>query len=276
MRKFNRYLSEYGLIAVVLLLSLTGFWDIYFGEDAKPSPYHHLHVITNFIWMFLLLLQLRLIESNNFRLHRKVGLSVLVVAPLLVATTALLSVHSAHKGLVSGRGDFLIVQNVGVTLELGLLILLAFILRRRRKLHGSFLLSTAILFMGIALFFTLLSFVPMFKIDGPETFYRFGTAAAAGQAICLIVGFLFFIKDWRNGWPLLLAGVFFPLNEWIRSSLSGRNLIEPLTEVVGSMSQSLTFVGTFAVVLALLAATGIRSAKPARNKRSESTAAESA
>ena len=274
MRKFNRYLAEYGLIAVVLLLSLTGFWDIYFGEDANPSPYHHLHVITNFIWMFLLLWQLRLAGSADFRLHRKVGLSVLAVAPLLVATTAMLSVHSAHKGLVSGRGDFLIVQNVGVTLELGLLILLAFILRKRRKLHGSFLMSTAILFMGIALFFTLLSFMPMFKIDGPETFYRFGTAAATGQAICLIVGFLFLIKDWRHGWPLLLAAAFFPLNEWIRSFLDGRNLITPLTEVVGSMSQSLTFVGTFAVVLASLAATGIRSAKPARNERRESMAAE--
>ena len=274
MKKFDRYLFDYALIAVVLLLSVTGFWQIYFGDDARPTPYHHLHVLTTFVWMFLLLWQLRLIGRNDFRLHRKAGISVLIAAPLLVASTALLSVHSAHKGLVSGRGDFLIVQNVGVTLEMGLLIVLAFVLRKRRKLHGSFLMSTAILFMGIALFFTLLSFVPMFEIDGPETFYRFGTAAATGQVVCLIVGFLFVIRDWRNGWPMLLAALFFGLNGWIRSTLSDRNLITPLTEVVGSMSQPLTFVGTFAVLLSLLIATGIRPAKPAPSARREPTAVE--
>jgi hypothetical protein len=150
-----------------------------------------------------------------------------------------------------------------VTLQLGLLILLAFVLRKRRKLHGSFILSTAILFMGIALFFTLISFVPPFKIEGPETFYRFQTAALAGQATCLVVGFLFFVKDFRNGWPFLLAGSFFVLNEFIRSLLTKSKLIEPLTEFVGSMNQAFTFVGSFAVLLALLAATGIRSTRKA-------------
>lgn len=65
------------------------------------------------------------------------GLAVLIIAPLIFATTALLTVHSAHKGLVSGQGDALIVQNVMVTLELGMLILLAFVLRKHRLLHGA-------------------------------------------------------------------------------------------------------------------------------------------
>ena len=253
MKYFNQYFFEFLFIAIVMLLSITGFWNIFFGVDSDPNPYHHLHVITNFIWLFLLLCQLSLIGQNKYRNHRKVGLSILVIGPLLVATTALLSVHSAHKGLVSGQGDFLIVQNVMVTLELGLIMLLAFILRKRRKLHGSFLLSTAILFMGIALFFTLISFVPAFKIEGPETFYRFETAATTSRYICLIVGFLFFIKDFRNGWPLLLVSSFFTLNELIKSFLAKHNFIEPLTEFVGSMSQIFTFIGSFAVLSALLA-----------------------
>ena len=86
------------------------------------------------------------------------------VGPLLFASVALMSVHSAYKGLTSGQGDFLIVQNVMVTIETGFFILLAFIFKKQRKLHGAFLISTVILFMGIALFFTLISFVPQFKI----------------------------------------------------------------------------------------------------------------
>ena len=261
MKSVKKHLFEHLLIAATMLLSVLGFWNIYLGENAAPNPYHHLHVVTDFIWLFLLLYQLSLIGSKRYGDHRRVGLAVLVVGPLLFATTALLSVHSAHKGLVSGQGDFLIVQNVMVTLQLGLLILLAFVLRKRRKLHGSFILSTAVLFMGIALFFTLISFVPRFKIEGPETFYRFQTAAVAGQATCLVVGFLFFVRDFRNGWPYLLAGSFFVLNEFIRSSLTKNKLIGPLTEFVGSMNQAFTFVGSFAVLLALLAATGIRGAR---------------
>lgn len=261
MKGVKHYFFEYLLIASTMLLSVSGFWDIYLGENAAPNPYHHLHAATNFLWLFLLLYQLSLIGSRRYGDHRRVGLAVLVIAPLLVATTALLTVHSAHKGLVSGQGDVLIVQNVMGTLELGVLILLAFVLRKRRKLHGAFLLSTALLFMGVALFFTLISFVPHYKIEGPETLYRFESAVRAGQATSLVVGLLFFVKDFRYGWPFVLAGSSLVLNEVIRSSLTKNNLIEPLTEFVGSMNQGVTFVGSFAVLLVSLATTGMLSGR---------------
>lgn len=258
MKSVSRYFLEYLLIAAVALISVLGFWDIYFGADSDPQPHHHLHVVTAFLWMGLLMFQLTLIARGSYATHRKVGLVVLVAGPLLVATTAMLSVHSAHRGLVSGDGDFLIVQNVMGVLELGLLIFLAFLLKKHRKLHASFLLSTTIPFMGVALFFALISFYPAFKIEGPETFYRFTTAAITGQAITLAVGILFFVKDFKNGWPFLLASLFFVLNEVIRSLLTSYELIDPLTEFVGSMSKPFTFIGAFAVLLLLLIATGLR------------------
>ncbi len=262
MKGLRPYLLEYLLITVTALVSVLGFWEIYFGEDAAPNPFHHLHVVTNAIWLGLLLYQLNLIINKRIGDHRRVGLAVLGLAPLLVASTALLSVRSAHKGIVSGEGDFLIIQNVGVTLEVAVLILLGFVLRKRRKLHAAFLMSTCIMFMGIALFFTLISFVPQFRIEGPETFYRFGTAAMTGQAICLVVALIFLIKDYRNNWPLMLAAVFFLLNEVVRATLEKNELIGPLTAFVGSMNQPLTFVGSFVLLLGLLAATGVRSSAP--------------
>lgn len=150
------------------------------------------------------------------------------------------------------------------TLELGVLIFLAFLLKDRRKLHGSLLLSTTILFMGIALFFAMISFVPLFRIEGPETFYRFAMAGMTGQVICVAVGLLFFIRDRRNGWPFLLAGSCFTANDAIRSVLTRFDLIDPLTEVVGSMSQPLTFIATFALFFTLLAATALPAARQPR------------
>ena len=264
MKRIGHYSLEFGLIAAVILIMALGFWDIYFGADADAQPHHHLHITTVFIWIGLLLTQLTLMAKGSYQMHRKVGLAVLVAAPLLVATSAMLSVHSAHKGVVSGEGDFLIVQNVMVTLELGLLIFLAFLLKNRRKLHGSLLLSTTILFMGIALFFVMISFVPQFRIEGPETFYRFQMAAITGQVICVVVGFLFFIRDRRNGWPFLVAGLCFFLNEAIRSLLTSFGLIDRLTEIVGSMSQPLMFVATFSLLFSLLATTALPAVRKPR------------
>jgi hypothetical protein len=261
MKTAKPYFFEHVLIAAAMLLTVTGFWDIYLGENAAPNAYQHLHVITDFIWLFLLWYQLSLLGDKRYGDHRSVGLAVLVMGPLLFATTALLSVHSAHKGFVSGEGDALMVQNVMGTIELGLLILLAFVLRKRRQLHGAFLMSTVILFMGIALFFSLISWVPQFRIEGPETFHRFQDAAVTGQGICLVVGVLFVVKDFRNGWPYLLAGLFFVLNEVVRSWLAKNQLIEPITEFVGSLSQPVTFAGSFVLLLGLLAATGMLKAR---------------
>ncbi len=257
MENFKKYIFEYLLLLIVILLSIAGFWNIYFGVDANPTPYQNFHVITIFIWLFLLVYQLSLIGTKKQLLHRKVGLSILFFGPLLVAATALLSVHSAHKGMVSGQGDILIVQNVMGTLELGFVILLAFILKKRRKLHGAFLLSTAVLFMGIALFFTLISFVPQFKIEGPETFYRFATAAATARYICLFIGLLFFLKDRTTGWAILLVSSFFTLNEYINTLLIKHSFIQPLTEFVGSFNELITFLGSFIVLLILLTFTVI-------------------
>jgi hypothetical protein len=265
MKNFKIYIFEYLLLLIAILLSIAGFWSIYFGVDANPNLYHHLHVITIFIWLFLLLYQLSLIGTKKQILHRKIGLSILFFGPLLVATTALLSVHSAHKGVVSGQGDILIVQNVMGTLELGFIILLAFVLKKKRKLHGAFLLSTALLFIGIALFFTLISFVPQFKIEGPETFYRFATAGATGRYNCLSIGFLFFLKDRRSGWVLLLVGSFFTLNDYITTLLINHNLIQPLTNSIGSFKELITFFGSFIILLILLTFTVMPNKRRAAN-----------
>jgi hypothetical protein len=264
MARMGRYIPEFGLIAAVAVISVLGFWEIYFGAGSAARSHHNLHLATDFIWLSLLLTQLTLLARGSYASHRKVGLAVLVIAPLLVATTAMLSVRSAHEGLVSGKGDFLIVQNVMVTLELGLIIALAFVLKTRRQLHGALLMSTAILFMGIALFFALISFAPPFKIEGPATFYRFQTAAMTGQVICLVVGLLFVLRDRRTGWPYVAAAACFLLNEAIRALLTRFDLIDPLTEIVGSMSQPLTFLASFVLLSLLLAATALPRARQPR------------
>jgi peptidoglycan biosynthesis protein MviN/MurJ (putative lipid II flippase) len=99
----RRYLPEQILLWAAMVLTPTGFWNIYFAPNADPTQLHHAHVLTISIWLSMLLYQLKLVRENRYQDHRKVGLAVLILAPLLVATAALLSVHSAHSSFESAE-----------------------------------------------------------------------------------------------------------------------------------------------------------------------------
>ncbi len=261
MNNLKRYRFEYALIIGAMVLSVTGFWSVFFGPEAKPNAYHFFHVITVFVWLFLILYQLSLIGKKQVWGHKQIGLSILFFAPLLVATTAVMTVHSANKGVISGRGDPLFLQNVMGTFELAVLILLAFVFRKKRAVHGAFLLSTVLAFAGVAMFFSLLAFVPYFKIEGPETFYKFAIAAITGLVFRIILGLVFFLKDRRNNWPMLLASLFPPLSIGIGGIFNSYGLIQPATAFVGSFNEIITFGGSFVIMLVLLLLAGILDKK---------------
>jgi hypothetical protein len=104
------------------------------------------------------------------------------------------------------------------------------------------MLSSTLLFLGIALFFAFISYVPKFRIEGPDTFHRF---AEAGQVIFLIIlaiGLLFFLKQWRTGWPWLLASLLFTLNGWLPGFLERTGRAKPYTDLVASIGRVPAFV----------------------------------
>lgn len=248
----GQYSLEIVFLLLVIALSLAGFSSLYLGDRAAPNAYHHLHVATSLGWLLLLLGQLLLVRRRRFDLHRTIGLSIFAAGPLLVASLALLTVHSAAKDAVAGRADFMVVQNVTVALEVALLVLLAFVLRRNRPVHGALLMGTALLFMGIALFFTLTSFVPGFRIEGPETFHRFAKAAEASAYAGGVVGLLFFLRNRRTGWPWLLAGSFFFLNGFLQMLVATSGNSKPLTLLVAAIGRAPAFGLGLAIFVALL------------------------
>ncbi len=255
MGQYKRYAAEFLLVGTTMVVGVLGFGNIYLGAAADPQPHHHLHVVATYLWMGLLLTQLVLLARGSRAKHRRLGLAVLAAGPLLVASAAMLTVHSADRALVSGEEDFLIVQNVLGTWWLALILFLAFALKKRRKVHGALLSSTLILLLGPALFFVLISFAPPFRIEGPETFYRFQTAALTGQGIILAAVLFLFLQDRRNNWAYPFAAAAFLLGEAIKACLTRLDLIDLLTRIVAAPSESLAFVVTFAIVAASLAAT---------------------
>ena len=243
MTNFKKYIFEYLLILTTIILTVSGFWNIFFSADAKPNSYQIFHVIVILSWLFLMLYQLSLIGNKQGIKHQRVGLSILFFGPLLCAQAVLLAIQSAHRGLVSGEGDFMIVQNSLAPIELGLIILLAFILKKRRKIHAAFLISTVVFMLGISIFFLLLAVAP--ELIGYAMY------------ITLFVGILFILKDRKNGWPILVSSSFFIINDFIYLILNEQVLIQPLTTFVGSLKQLISFIVSFIILLFLLIFTGI-------------------
>lgn len=236
----------------MIALSLTGFSSLLLGGRAQPGAHHILHIVTSLGWLLLLSTQLVVIRQQRFDLHRSIGLSIFVAAPILIASLVMLCAHSAAKDAAVGRADAMVVQNVMVTLELALLVLLALALRKNRTLHGALMLSTAVLFLGIALFFTLISFVPGYRIEGPDTFHRFAKAAQATAYAGGIVGLLFFLRNPRTGWPWLLAGSFFLLNGFVQLLVARAGNTKPLTALVATIAPGPAFTAALLIFALLL------------------------
>jgi uncharacterized membrane protein len=248
----QKHTLEFVFLLMVIAVSLVGFSSLSLSENTELSPYHFLHISTSLAWLLLLLSQLVLIRQNSFRRHRAIGKSIFIAGPLLVSSLMFLSVHSAAKVAVAGKADELLVQNVMTTVEIALLVFLAFVLRRNRDVHASFLMSTALVFMGIALFFTFISYVPRFKIEGPETFSRFAEAGQTISIIIFLIGLLFFLKDWRTGWPWIIAASFFSLNGFLQVYLDSTGRTESLTQLVASIGRAPAFGATLLIFGALL------------------------
>jgi hypothetical protein len=247
------YALEIVFLVVVLAVSLVGFSSLYTGEQTGPDAYQSLHIVTSLAWLLLLLGQLVLLGQRRFARHRLVGTSIFVAGPVLVASVSLLTVHSAAKDAIAGRADTLVVQNVAFTLEVALLVLLAFLLRHNRKVHGSLLLSTALMFMVIALFFTLISYVPGYRADGSGTPPHFAEAGQTSALMGAVVGLLFFLTRWRTGWPWLLTSVFFLVDGYVQFLVAQADRTKALTVLVASIGRAPAFVLGLTIFAALLA-----------------------
>lgn len=70
----------------LLAIALVGFWGSYFSRLADNNLVRHAHAVTAFTWILLLLVQAWLMRRRLVPLHRKLGHSSLVLAPLFVAS----------------------------------------------------------------------------------------------------------------------------------------------------------------------------------------------
>lgn len=164
---------------------LTVFWGfapsfylLKFYEDAKPlSRPLILHGIVFSIWVLLYALQVFLIGSKRYGLHKRLGIFGLLVMILMVPSGMFPVVYKAHAGLVgiddAGHNVFRLFSGY-------VLFALALVYRKKGFLHKRFILGCMVMLMSAAIFRISLDF-------GMENNQVFNKGFQVLPAMCLFI-----------------------------------------------------------------------------------------
>lgn len=132
--------------AALLAMAVFAFWPSYFSRPSAATAYMHVHVVVMALWMALLVIQPFLIRARRNALHRRLGKSAFLLAPLAVVT-ALLLAHSRLAPLGAAELAevapfvYLPLQAAGL---FGLTAGLALLHRKSPALHARYMICTSL------------------------------------------------------------------------------------------------------------------------------------
>ncbi len=181
--------------AAVIAFAKTFFAGVTFSGKSLTDLLRA-HTALMVLWLLMLIAQAWFIRTKRFRLHRWVGRSSYMIAPLIIllglATLHELLNHTPGGVPIEGpEGSRLSVLGFGQMLAFGISWGLAIVYRRQTPLHVRFIISTAFAVATAIVFRIFLTWVP-----GVGTF----DAAVAGNCGVLSLLLLVLIAmDWRMG-----------------------------------------------------------------------------
>ncbi|WHU04284.1 hypothetical protein [Sphingomonas sp. NIBR02145] len=168
------------------------FWPGYWGQLSRAPFALHAHGITATAWLILLTMQSWAITARKFAWHRASGLATFIVLPLFAAAGPL-----ALQGMAvlwstradpfhSAYGSRLVIADMIAGPSVVILVVYAFLHRRRVEAHASAMLATALLVLP-PIIGRLFPAVPGFPHGGWAGFAGFRLAFQLAEAITLII-----------------------------------------------------------------------------------------
>jgi len=193
---------------LAIAVTLIGFWRTFFAIQPSVDLAHQLHGWTATGWLVLVLAQATLIRRRNYRLHRILGWSSLVLFTLLLASAwRMLAIMLAGKSAIPVPYDFAKLFALSDITAVPLMIIAyvaAIVLRKDRHVHSRLISVTLLagLLPAIARMFNLIWTGPEGLIFAMHPSYLF---------VLIVLGAAIFV-DWRKGvlrWPFPFAFAWF-------------------------------------------------------------------
>lgn len=139
-------------VAVLLAAATYVFWPGFLARLGEYGFAHHLHGVTAFAWMLLLIAQSILVDRREIAWHRRLGRVALVLIPLFTAANFMV-VHelaASPRKFAQVFGAPLVFVDLVSAFAFAGFCWAALAHRRDPRLHGGFLLATsALLVMAV-------------------------------------------------------------------------------------------------------------------------------
>jgi hypothetical protein len=204
------YRHAWLFIVALIAATVFAFWRTYFGMLSSAPAGFHVHGITATLWMLLVLAQSWTPHHRQMAVHRFLGKTTFVAGPLFAAG-AMGVIHSMAVGTAAGD-PFYALWGV----KLGLLdalalaavlyaIAMALCHRRNMRLHGGYMLSTALPLVSPVLGRVFNRTVPGLTIRGPQDFAVFGGGVQLANLAAGLLALWLWRRDPTNGRPWAVA-----------------------------------------------------------------------
>jgi len=198
------YKRAHVYFSLALLVAVIGFFPSYFSRLGQTDVVRHFHGITALAWMLLLVAQAWLIRQGNRPVHRRIGKSAFVLAPLFIAS-GLLVTHSMLGGANAFQRAFgpqLAFLDLSSVIYFGVVVGLAIRHRRNIQLHARYMASTVVLVLPPA--------VSRILGMGVPGIHSFEASVHAAYFLSQLIVVLLLLDDRRLGrirhpYPVLLV-----------------------------------------------------------------------
>lgn len=198
------YRNAYYWFCLLLLVSVLGFWQSYFSQLGEGTVHitHHTHGLAMLLWVAMLIAQSWFIRTRRNPMHRTVGKTSLLLAPVIVVSAVWVNIYFM-QGREGPYPDGLIgIFWFGFFLAIafGVLYTLAIVHRRKAQLHARYMVATSLVFIVPGLGRAINNYVEP-VIGWAPSFFQV-------TFVPLFIGLWLLLLDWRREKPLTPFLVF--------------------------------------------------------------------
>lgn len=185
------------IFASILILAILGFYNSYIYFLFRPNSFtklHHLHAITMFLWLLLIVIQPILIKKKKLKWHKRIGKISYFIIPFVFVITLLGYQHVYQTLEEEGRSHF---ENLRVLflpfldiVPFLIFYLVAIVKKRDVAQHSRYMICSALILLGPALERLFLRF-------SGTTDYFFAVNIRVGAITIILTSLI--VYDYRHG-----------------------------------------------------------------------------
>mgnify|MGYP000851159423 CR=1 FL=1 len=152
--KFFLVLGVIGVLAVLIGFSTTFWIPVSRGTFEAPLIIY-IHGAFTFSWIILFVIQSILIQTNNFRLHKRLGLLGIIIASAVIITIIPVGLYQIERELKQSLDYYPVSTIIGTitsAILFGLLVLAGILKRRDHSTHKRLMLLATLLLLWPAWF----------------------------------------------------------------------------------------------------------------------------